>query len=240
MYEDRRIVALIPARGGSKGIPGKNIKEFNSHPLIAYTIYAALKSCYIDEVVVTTDSEKIAQISRQYGAEVPFLRPPELAADSSRTIDAVVHAVDKLESLGQEFDDLVLLQATSPLRCTREIDEALETYFSHGMLGLASVSDVSENPVLIRRLDETSGVLHPILPVSSTVRRQDMPKYYRVNGAIYINRVDEISPNTSFNDNPIAYVMEKIRSCDIDSLDDFVKAEAIMCELKDPQPESKR
>lgn len=239
MYESNSIMALIPARGGSKGIPGKNIKEFNGRPLISYTIAAARASKYVDAVIVTTDSKQIAEIAERYGAEVPFLRPPELAQDTSKTIDAVVHARDAMAALGRPHAIVVLLQPTSPLRRAEEIDAAIETFFSHGELGLASVSEVSENPVLTRRIDQ-SGVMHPILPILSTVRRQDMPRFWHVDGAVYINRASDLTPETSLNDNPIAFVMPKLRASDIDNIEDFLRAEEILSELGDPRPEELR
>ncbi len=235
MYKDYTILALIPARGGSKGIPGKNIKEFNGRPLIAYTIAAARRSKYIDSVVVTTDSQKIASIAMEYGAEAPFLRPVELAQDGSKTIDAIVHARDAMEALGRHHDVVVTLQPTSPLRRSEEIDRALEAFFSHGELGLASVSEVTENPVLTRRLDR-SGVLHPILSMPSTVRRQDMPRFWHIDGAVYVNRSSDLTTETSLNDNPIGYIMPRLRSSDIDDIEDFQHAEEIMRELGDPLP----
>lgn len=239
MFSQKCIMALIPARGGSKGIPGKNIKEFNGRPLISYTIAAARESKYVDAVIVTTDSKEIAEIAERYGAEAPFLRPPELAQDTSKTIDAVVHARDAMAALGRPHDVVVLLQPTSPLRRAEEIDAAIETFFSHGELGLASVSEVSENPVLTRRIDQ-SGVMHPILPISSTVRRQDMPRFWHVDGAVYINRANDLTPETSLNDNPIAFVMPKLRASDIDNIEDFLRAEEILSELGDPRPEELR
>lgn len=235
MYDESTVLALIPARGGSKGIPGKNIKLFSGRPLIAYTIAAARESRYVDSVVVTTDSREIADIALEYGAEVPFLRPAELAQDSSRTIDAIVHARDAMERLGRSHDVVVTLQPTSPLRRAEEIDAALEAFFERGGLGLASVSEVTENPVLTRRLDR-SGVLHPILSMPSTVRRQDMPRFWHVDGAVYINRSDDLTTETSLNDNPIGYVMPRLRSSDIDDIEDFLRAEEIMGELGDPLP----
>lgn len=189
--------------------------------------------------MVTTDSGEIATVARAYGAEVPFLRPSQFASDKSRTIDAVVHAVGAMRALGRPHDVVVLLQPTSPLRRAEEIDGAVETFFSHGQLGLASVSEVTETPVLTRRLDR-SGVLHPILPVPSTVRRQDMPRFWHVDGAIYVNRADDLAPETSLNDNPIGFAMPRERSSDIDSIEDFLRAEKIMRELGDPLPESCR
>lgn len=230
MFKEHNILALIPARGGSKGIPRKNIKVLHGSPLIAYTIAAARNSCYIDDVVVTTDSTEIAKIARDYGASVPFMRPPELADDCSKTIDAVIHAVETLDGMGNTYDAVVLLQPTSPLRTSADIDCSIETFYSHGSLGVASVSEAIENPVLTRRID-SAGVLHPLLSISSTVRRQDMPKFYHVNGAIYINGVASLTRETSLNDNPIAYVMTAQRSVDIDCFDDFLQAESILEKL---------
>lgn len=236
MYENNQILALIPARGGSKGIPKKNTKDFNGRPLIAYTIAAARNSSYIDSVVVTTDSEDIAKVALKYGAEIPFMRPKKLAQDTSKTIEAVVHAKEALEDAGRRYDAIVLLQPTSPLRRSVEIDAAIETFYSHGRLGLASVSAVSENPILTRRIDR-SGVMHPILPITSTVRRQDMPTFWHVDGAIYINSTIDLSEETSLNDNPIAYIMPRLRASDIDSIEDFLRAEEILSELGDSLPE---
>ena len=235
MYEGKRILALIPARGGSKGIKDKNIKPLKGHPLIAYTISAALKSSFIDSVVVTTDSEQIAEVARKYGARAPFLRPAELASDTSKSIEALCHAVDWLKEAGELYDVVIWLQPTSPLRRTSEIDGAVETFFAHGCLGLASVCPVNENPILTRSLDR-SGVLHPLLPMNSTVRRQDMPAFFHVDGAIYINRSDDLTLETSLNDNPIGWLMPAKRSVDIDRIDDFMRAEELLAQLGDPEP----
>lgn len=230
MYNKIKFLAVIPARGGSKGIPKKNIKTFAGRPLIAYTIRAAKISKYIDKVIVSTDSKEIASISRQWGADVPFLRPDFLAEDTSRTIDCIVHAKNEMEKMGESYDAVVTLQPTSPLRRSEEIDRSIEEYVSHGQLGLASVSEASENPILTRRIDD-SGVMHPILSMGSTVRRQEMPKFWHVDGAIYINETRTLNCNTSLNDNPIAFVMPPHRSCDIDTLSDFIDAEKTMLEL---------
>ncbi len=235
MISEKSVIAVIPARGGSKGLPGKNIKCLNGHPLIAYTISAALRSTYIDRVLVTTDSEEIRNVALRYGASAPFIRPSRLAGDCSKSIDVLLHALYKEKELGYEFDIAVLLQPTSPLRIEAQIDRALELFCNRGCLGLASVCAVAENPILTRRID-SSGVLHPILPMSSTVRRQDMSSFYHVDGSIYINSVDELSVDTSLNDNPIGYVMPKDRAIDIDCLDDFLRAEDLLSQLGDPRP----
>lgn len=224
MYDSMRILAIIPARGGSKGIKNKNIINLKGHPLISYTIDAALKSKYIDTAVVSTDSEEIARISKACGASVPFLRPAELATDDSKTIDTVIHAINKLREMSSEFDVLVLLQPTQPLRDSKDIDAAIELFFDKGLKGLASVSLVDDNPLLMRTMNK-DGSMTSLLGVNSTCRRQDMPVYYRVNGCIYINLVKDITESTSFNDNEIGYVMDKNHSVDIDELKDLIMAE---------------
>lgn len=224
MFNNQKILALIPARGGSKGIKDKNIISLVGKPLIAYSIEAAKHSKYIDDIVVTTDSEKIAEISKQYGASIPFMRPIELAADTSKTIDAVLHAIKTLKTMGKEYDILVLLQPTQPLRTNKDIDKAIEVYYKNKENGLVSVSPVDDSPLLIRSITQ-DGKLINLLVQNSTCRRQDMPIYYKVNGCIYINKIDEINENTSFNDNKIPFIMMKEHSIDIDELSDLCMAE---------------
>lgn len=220
MYKKNKILALIPARGGSKGIKNKNIVSVNGKPLIAYTIDAAKASKYIDYIYVSTDSEKIADVSIKYGALIPFMRDETLAQDTSKTIDAVMFSVNKFKEMGYDFDYLVLLQPTSPLRTGEDIDAAIEKLLASTYTSLVSVSKVDDNPVLIRSIDDNN-CLVPILKQSSTVRRQDFKDYYRVNGAIYINKISELTLNTSLNDNLYAYIMPQDRSFDIDTMDDL-------------------
>lgn len=224
MYKEKRILALIPARGGSKGIKNKNIIEIEGKPLIAYTIESALQSVYIDAVIVSTDSDKIADISRQYGARVPFMRPETFAQDTSKTIDAVYYTLKKLEEQGDKYDAIVLLQATQPLRIVEDIDGAIEHFYNCGKKSLLSVSETEINPILMRTID-ANGIMKKILDVSSTCRRQDMPKYYRVNGCIYINDVQDINLDTSFNDNEVPYIIPQERAVDIDEMSDVVMVE---------------
>lgn len=224
MYNGERILALIPARGGSKGIKGKNIIDLNGRPLISYSITAALESSFIDRTVVSTDSEEIAAVSRKYGADIPFMRPSGLAADKSKTEEVVLHAIDFFRERKEYYDVLILLQPTQPLRTTSDIDSSIRLFFEKGQRGLVSVSSVDDHPILIRSINEENE-LTSLLGLNSTCRRQDMPEYYRVNGCIYINRVDEISEETSFNDNPIGYIMETDHSVDIDELKDLALAE---------------
>lgn len=220
MIENNRVMALIPARGGSKGIKGKNVINLEGKPLIAYTIDAAKDSKYIDEIYVSTDSEEIANVSIEYGAKIPFLRPAELASDTSKTIDAVCHFVDEMRLRGETFDVLVLLQPTGPLRTSEDIDDALELFCKSNFKSVVSISEVNENPVLMRRVDEF-GNMSKVLDLNSTVRRQDMEKMYRVNGSIYINSIKEINFNTSFNDNEVPFIMSKQNSVDIDEYVDL-------------------
>lgn len=227
MIENKRVLALIPARGGSKGIKGKNIVSLCGKPLIGYSIQAGLDSRYIDRVIVTTDSEKIAMISRELGADVPFLRPEYLASDTAKIIDAAIHALDYLKAEKEEYDILVLLQPTQPLRRAEDIDRALEHYIELGMQDMVSVKKVEQHPVLMRTINQ-QGKLESLLKLDSTIRRQDMPAYYLVDGSIYINDVNKMSPQTSFNDNPMPFVMDAERSVDIDERKDLEFVELIL------------
>ena len=228
MYEGKKILAIIPARGGSKGIPHKNIINLCGKPLIAYTIEAAQKSMYVDTVLVSTDDIEIQRISEQYGAMVPFLRDAMIATDKATTISVVVDAVQRLSMNGENYDVVILLQPTSPLRTTEEIDVAVDVFFQNDMQGVVSVNAVETSPFLLRTIEGHR--LQRIISESSTIRRQDMPTYYEVNGAIYINHIREIDENLSFNDNPIPYIMNREHSVDIDTWDDLEMAKEILIE----------
>ncbi len=230
MYGEKRILALIPARGGSKGIPHKNVVLLGGKPLIQYTIDAGLKSRYIDTVMVSTDDREIAETAERCGARVPFLRPAELASDTAKTIDAVLHAVETLREAGETYDCLVLLQPTSPLRTAEDIDGAVERFYACGRQGVVSVSEVNDPPILMRTIAETpeGERLIPLLEGSSTCRRQDMPAYYRVNGSVYVNAAETLKRDTSFNDNPVPYRMAKDHAVDIDEPADLALAEFLL------------
>ncbi len=224
MISGKKVLVLIPARGGSKGIKDKNIYPLCGKPLIAYTVESAKKSKYVDNIIVTSDSRRIIDVAKEYGANAPFVRPVELASDTSKSIDAILHAINWLNEHNDNYDILVLLQPTSPLRTTADIDNALEVFIKNNEKALVSISEVSDNPVLIRTIN-TDGTIKKLLDSSSTIRRQDMEKYYRVNGSIYINKISEITFETSFNDNPIPYIVETENAVDIDELKDIVIAE---------------
>lgn len=228
MKLNKKFLALIPARAGSKGIKDKNIIDLKGKPLIAYSIEAAKQSKYIDRIVVSTDGEDIASVAKEWGADVPFLRPDYLASDTAKTIDAVLHCIGELEKSGEKYDYLVLLQPTQPLRQSFHIDEAIEKILESEAQSLASVSKVKEHPVLIRTISE-NGELINLLNCSSTIRRQDFPDFYRVNGAIYINQINEyLNEQTSLNDNILPYEMAHEYDVDIDEILDLKIAELML------------
>lgn len=223
-----KILAIIPARSGSKGIKNKNIVDVNGKPLIYYSIKEALKSNYISDVIVSTDSEEIAKIAKNLGAEVPFMRPSFLATDMSRIIDTIIYTIEKLKEIGQEYDYIVLLQPTQPLRRSWHIDEAIELIINKKETSLVSVSKVKEHPILIRKIDD-NGYVKNLLNEGSTKRRQDFEDFYKVNGAIYINKIDEnLIKDTSFNDNKLAYIMDEKYDLDIDEPNDLYIAEIML------------
>ena len=225
MKNKLNILAIIPARAGSKGIKDKNIIDLNGKPLIAYSIEAGLKSKYIDKVVVTTDGEEIAREAIKYGAEVPFLRPEYLSSDNAKTIDAVIHCIEEMEKLGEKYDYVVLLQPTQPLRQSWHIDEAIELILEKNEEALVSVSKVKDHPILMRTID-SNGYAINLLEGSSTKRRQEFPDFYKVNGAIYINKINEnLNNDTSLNDNKLVYIMDEKYDVDIDEMLDLQIAE---------------
>lgn len=220
MYKNKRILALIPARGGSKGLPGKNILPFHGKPLIAWTILQALAGKYLDKVLVSTDDEKIATISRKYGACVPFLRPKKLATSKSNMIDVVLHSLNFLAQRGEDYDMVILLQPTSPLRTSKDIDKAIELFFEKKASSVISVCPSEHHPwwsVSLRqnsKIEKFLGNAHK--------NRQELPRFYRLNGAIYLNGVSSFKKERIFiGKNTYAYVMPAERSVDIDSRIDF-------------------
>ena len=214
MIDNKKILAFIPARAGSKGIKDKNIINLAGKPLIFYTIDAAKKSKYIDKVIVSTDSEKIANICKDYGAYIPFFRPKDLAKDNSNVIDAIVYTLKNLNKIGEKYDILILLQPTSPFRNEIHIDEALEMMIYNKLPNILSVCETDKNPTLIRTLNKDKKVSHIIK--TNVSLRQGMDKYYILNGAIYINYVKDIRQDKYLKDNEYAYVMDKYYSLDID------------------------
>lgn len=228
MYCNKKILAIIPARGGSKGIPHKNIMDLKGKPLIAYSIEAALQSKYIDYTLVSTDDIDIKKVSEKFGAEVPFLRPRSISDDNAKTIDVVKHALNFLSEANMEFDYIILLQPTSPLRNFNDIDEAIEILISKNKGSLVSVCEVEENPLIMRVIDNNK--LKPIIKSESySLRRQDFPEFYILNGAIYINKISMILKEKCFvNEDTIPYIMDRNKSIDIDNMLDARIVELIL------------
>ncbi|MGN7469344.1 acylneuraminate cytidylyltransferase family protein [Brevibacillus sp. SAFN-007a] len=229
MIENKSVLAIIPARGGSKGVPRKNIRDLAGKPLIAWTIEEAQKSIYIDRLIVSTDDEEIAEIARNWGCEVPFLRPLELAQDQTPGIDPVLHAMETLP----EYDYTMLLQPTSPLRLSEDIDACLEHCIKQSAKACVSVTVTDKSPFWMYYLAESSE-LRPIIKTDRPVlRRQDAPDVYVLNGAIYVAKSDWIKQNRTYlNAETIGFVMPKERSIDIDTMIDFTIVETILKETR--------
>lgn len=228
-----KVLALIPARAGSKGLPGKNIRPLHGKPLLAWPIAAAKASRYVDKVVVSTDSAEFADIALEHGAEVPTLRPPEFAADASPSSAAVIHMLDHLAAQGEVFDYLLLLEPTSPLTEGRDIDAAMETLHTKRQDGdaLVSVSElVTTHPAFAVKLDE-HGRIEPYAAVDFTrlPRRQDINALYALDGSLYISAVDRYRETLSFcHDRTLSHVMPAYKAHEVDSLIDFICIEAIL------------
>lgn len=224
---NKTFLAIVPARKGSKRLPNKNIKELNNKPLIAYTIEASLKCKYITKTVVSTDCENIKRISLNYGAEVPFLRPNELSLDETKSIDVITHVINNLE---EQYDYIILLQPTSPLRDYLEIEKAINLLNEKNADAIISVCETEHNPIWSNTLDHTKNMENFLDKKFINSRSQDLNKFYRLNGAIYICKTDILKKqNTLFIDkNIFAYEMPQEKSVDIDTKLDFIIAEAIL------------
>ena len=233
MYKQKRILAIIPARGGSKGIPKKNIIDLLGKPLLYYSVKSAKESKYIDKVIISTDDKEIAEVGKQLGADVPFLRPEEISGDKAKSIDAFIHAIKELEKLEEKYDYILLLQNTSPLRQSWHIDEAIEKLIESNERNLVSVSEVTEHPCIMRTLNEKNET-NNLMNMSGNMRRQDFPPIYLVNGAIYIQKNDEyLNLDTNLNGGKLAYVMAREYSVDIDEYLDLDIATHYLKKMKD-------
>lgn len=230
MYKDKRVLCVIPARGGSKGLPGKNIKELLGKPLIAYTIEQARESRYIDKVVVSTDNEKIVAISKENGAEVPFVRPPELATDASGTIDVLLHAMDWMENKEEfYFDILVLLHVTAPLRTVQDIDNCIELLIENKYDNIFSVTESHKNPYF--NMVEMRNNTARLVKEGNFAARQSASPVFDINCSIYVWWKDILREKRSlFLEKTNIYVMPKERSVDIDDHIDFKIIEMLLKE----------
>lgn len=227
MYKGKTFLAIIPARGGSKRVPRKNVLDLLGKPLIAWSIEAGVKSKYIDRVVVTSDDSEILEISKRYGSDT-VIRPSELANDTATTFDAIKHTIENL----QLYDYIVLLQPTSPLRDEKHIDEAIELLFTKSAQAIISVCEMDHSPLWSNILPEDMSMNTFLRDELLNKRSQDLPVYYRLNGAIYICKTDKLLSEKSFfiKDNIFAYTMDKENSIDIDDRLDFYMVKAILDE----------
>ncbi len=222
------ILAIIPARKGSKRLENKNILNLAGKPLIAYSIEAAQKSKFINKILVSTNCEKTANLSKGLGAEVPFIRPEELAANNTPTIEVLLHAINFYKDKNVQFDLIVLLQATSPLRNSDDIDDAIRM-INDKTHASVSVCETEHSPLWCNTLSEDNSMENFLDKKLKSVRSQDLPKYYRLNGAVYVARIDYLIEYKSFfGKNTKALIMPRERSIDIDTIDDFRYAEYLM------------
>ena len=221
-------IAIIPARSGSKGLPNKNIKLLHGKPLLAYTIEAALQSGCFTEVMVSTDSERYAEIARTYGANVPFLRSEKMSSDTASSWDMVEEVLDNYKALNKDFDSFCLLQPTSPLRKNEDISKAYDLFVEKKAFAVVSVCEADHSPTLFAKLAE-DGNLGGFSKCNVPKRRQDEGNYYRINGAIYIARLPDFKQDRSlYRKESYGYIMPSERSVDIDTEFDFRFAEFLL------------
>lgn len=228
MIGGKRVLAIVPARKGSKRLKNKNILPLSNKPLIAWTLDAALQSKYIDNVFVSTDSQLISDIAITYKAQCPLLRPEELSNDTATTNDVITHVIEYLESQNDIYDYIILLQPTSPLRTTCDIDASIDKIYKMDKDTLVSLSLCAHSPLLINVLPENES-LSGFLKKENNIRSQDMPKYYRINGAIYIFKRSYVGKLSEiYNDKGIAFISSAGSDIDIDTLQDFEYAEYLI------------
>jgi len=228
MIGDKRVLCVIPARGGSKGVPGKNTRLLRGKPLIAYTIAQALASRSADRVIVSTDSIEIADAARDAGAEVPFMRPEHLATDAAGTLEVLLHAMEWVRAdEGEPYDIVLLLHATTPLRSIEDIDDAVGL-LSESADNVVSVTEAYRNPYFNMAEASPDGSIHPAKE-GDFLTRQSAPTVYDLNSSIYVWWWESLLRNPSvFSGRTLPYVMPRERSVDIDDEMDFVLAEALL------------
>ncbi len=221
------MLAIIPARGGSKGLPGKNIRELLGKPLIAYTVEAALASENIDRVIISTDDDQIAQVAVNYGAECPFMRPRELAMDTATSIDTFIYTIDRLSKNGNErIDDFIVLQPTSPLRTSEDINGAIKLFKKNNADSVVSYTE-EDHPIFWHKYVKDDGSFEDVFS-NDFMSRQNYRKTYHPTGAIYVFKYSLIKEGKYYTDKSYAYIMPRVRANDIDTLEDFEYAEFLL------------
>ncbi len=227
MYKNKTFLAIIPARGGSKRLPRKNILDLRGKPLIGWSIEAALKSKYIDKVVVTSDDNEILSIAKQFGCST-IKRPERLASDTATTFDAIKHTIEHMK----RYDYIILLQPTSPLRDYKHIDNAIKLLESKKANAIVSVTEMDHSPLWSNTLSEDKNMNNFLRDEILNKRSQDLEIYYRLNGAIYICQTQKLLEEKSFflKDSIFAYEMDRKSSVDIDEEIDFRFTELLIKE----------
>jgi len=228
MYDGKTFLAIIPARGGSKRLPNKNILPLAGKPMLLWTIESAMQSKYLDEIILSTESDDIIKVVENYKIKT-IKRPLELASDTAKTVDVVNHVI---ENIDKEYDFIVLLQPTSPLRTSNHIDEAIEQLIKLNADAIISVTEVDHSPLWCNILPKSLSMENFISEDIKHKRSQDLPKFYRLNGAIYICKTKKFIEEDTFflQENVYAYIMDKKSSIDIDEELDFKLAEIILKE----------
>ena len=229
MINGKSVLAIIPARGGSKGVPRKNIRDLAGKPLIAWTIEAAKASQYIDRLVLSSDDAEIIGVAQAHGCEAPFVRPAELARDETPGIDPILHALQALPG----YDYVVLLQPTSPLRTGEDIDGCIARCEEKNAPACVSVTEPDHHPQWMYTLDDRE-TLQPISG-QRAVRRQDLPEVYALNGAVYVARTEWLFETRNFlSESTQGYVMPSRRSLDIDTEQDLAIAACLLQQQENP------
>jgi len=230
MIKGKKVLGLVTARGGSKRLPKKNVLNLNEKPLIAWSIEAGLGSKYIDDVVVTTEDIEIKEISKEYGAEVPFNRPDNLAKDDTLSIEVILHALDELSNLGKDYDFLFLLQPTSPLRTSKHIDEAISLLIEKEADSIIGVTETEYPIEWTNIVPDDLSMIHFYNALKKKLPNKSDSKRYKINGAIYFCNIDKLIESRSLilKSNCYCYQMDKLSSIDIDEEMDFLLAEQLM------------
>ena len=226
-----RILAIIPVRGGSKGVPGKNIKLLDGKPLLAYTSELALQSGYLTEVIVSTEDEPIGEVAKSLGVQVPFMRPMALAQDDTPTIDVLIHALEWYKNQTIFFDAVCLLQVTSPIRTLEFLDKAIEKFMASDCDSLVSVQKVPHeyNPHWTFEVNEEGNLKIATGEAEIIPRRQELPTAYHRDGSIYITKTDVLLKEHSLYGKSTAFIeSDPDFYVNIDTMDDWEKAEAMI------------
>lgn len=230
MYKGKKILAIIPARGGSKGLPGKNIRPLLGIPLIAWSIEHAQKSELIDEIFISTDSQEIADVAEQYGVKVPELRPAELAADTAPSSAFIEYTINKYNKEGNLFDYFILLEPTSPLREAEDVDKSIKMLIDQpefdSIVGVCKAEDV--HPAFMVKLGENKQLI-PYETEMKALRRQELPDVFYFEGTVYVSKCNAFLEKKAFyHDSTLPYIVPKWKAPEVDDIIDFVTIEAIL------------